>query len=136
MSEDKFKFLGMTADIVKAYVANNNMSYTDIPQLMSSVNAALVSAATGEVITASAEKPEPAVPIKKSVSNDFIHCLECGKKLRILKRHLSTDHGLSIQEYKNRWNLPDNYPTTAPAYAKARSNLAKELGLGRKRKVV
>ncbi|KAA3448174.1 MucR family transcriptional regulator [Mesorhizobium sp. SARCC-RB16n] len=123
----------LTADVVSAYVSNNPVPVGELPALIGQVHAALKGTAGG----AAPEKPQalnPAVPIKKSVTPDFIICLEDGKKFKSLKRHLSTDYGLTPDEYRAKWGLPADYPMVAPNYAAARSALAKAMGLGRKPK--
>lgn len=123
----------LTADVVSAYVSNNPVPVGDLPGLINQVHAALKGTAAG----LSAEQPEalkPAVPIRKSVTPDYIISLEDGKKFKSLKRHLSTHYGLTPNEYRARWGLPADYPMVAPNYAAARSALAKTMGLGRKPK--
>ncbi|MES0076695.1 MucR family transcriptional regulator [Mesorhizobium sp. M0058] len=122
-----------TADVVSAYVSNNPVPVGDLPTLIGQVHAAL----KGTASSVSAAKPEafkPAVPIKKSVTPDYIISLEDGKKFKSLKRHLSTHYGLTPDEYRATWGLPTDYPMVAPNYAAARSALAKTMGLGRKPK--
>ncbi|MER9580947.1 MucR family transcriptional regulator [Mesorhizobium sp. M0276] len=123
----------LTADVVSAYVSNNPVPVGDLPALIGQVHAAL----KGTAGSVSAEKPEalkPAVPIRKSVTPDYIICLEDGKKFKSLKRHLSTHYGLTPDDYRAKWGLPADYPMVAPNYATARSELAKTMGLGRKPK--
>jgi predicted transcriptional regulator len=121
----------LTADVVSAYVSNNPVPVADLPSLIDQVYAALDSRLNGTT-----EKPsevlKPAVPIKKSVAQDYIICLEDGKKFKSLKRHLTTHFGLTPDEYRTKWGLPADYPMVAPSYAAARSALAKSMGLGRK----
>ncbi len=121
--------LGLTAQIVSAHVANNPMQPDALPALIQSVFKTLAAA-----IKAAPEpvKLEPAVPIKRSIFADHIVCLEDGKKLKMLKRHLSTAYNMTPQQYRERWGLPHDYPMVAPDYAKRRSALAKQIGLGRK----
>lgn len=124
--------IDLTADVVSAYVSNNPVPVADLPSLIGQVHAALKSLEGG----ATEVQPEPlapAVPIKKSVTPDYIVCLEDGKKFKSLERHLSTQYGLSPDEYRAKWKLPADYPMVAPNYAAARSALAKTMGLGRKR---
>jgi predicted transcriptional regulator len=123
----------LAADIVSAYVSNNSVPAAELPALISDVYNALLRVGSGAPI-APAEPPRPAVPVKRSVSNDFIICLEDGKKFKSLKRHLRTQYGLSPEEYRDKWGLPADYPMVAPNYAKARSNLAKQMGLGQQRR--
>ena len=117
----------MTADIVSAYVGNNSVSANDLPSLIANIHAALSQVSTG---TVEVEPEEPAVPIRKSISPDFLICLEDGRKFKSLKRHLRTKYDMSPEEYRAKWNLPKDYPMVAPNYAKARSDLAKQMGLG------
>jgi len=123
----------LAADIVSAYVSNNSVPAGDLPQLISEVYNALLRVGSGAA-AAPAEPPKPAVAVKRSVTNDFIICLEDGKKFKSLKRHLRTQYGLSPEEYREKWGLPADYPMVAPNYAKARSNLAKQMGLGQQRR--
>ena len=124
--------LSLTTEIVAAFASQNTVATSDLPGLIGTVYAALRSAGVVE-----AEKPVealvPAVPIKKSVMPEYIVCLEDGKKLKTLKRHLATSYGMTPEAYRQRWGLPDDYPMVAPAYAALRSTLAKSIGLGRKR---
>ena len=119
-----------TAKLVAAYLSKNSLATKDIPDLIRSIHAALSGVGTVEPPTAALV---PAVPIKKSVSADALTCLDCGKRFKMLKRHLSTDHGLTIDEYRQKWGLPSDYPVVAPAYAEVRSSLAKSIGLGTKK---
>lgn len=123
----------LTADVVSAYVGNNPVQVADLPALISDVHAAL-SRTSGSIAVEPAEKPKPAVNPKKSVTDEYIVCLEDGKKFKSLKRHLMSHFGLSPEEYREKWDLPADYPMVAPNYAAARSRLAREMGLGRKRK--
>src|SRR4249919_917242 len=124
--------LSLTTEIVAAFAGHNTVATSDLPELIGTVYAALRAAGTVE-----AEKPVealvPAVPIKKSVMPEFIVCLEDGKKLKMLKRHLATSYNMTPAAYRQRWGLPKDYPMVAPAYAAQRSALAKSIGLGRKR---
>jgi predicted transcriptional regulator len=122
--------LALATEIVSAYVANHAIAPADLPNLITSVLGSLNDA--GRVEEAAPEKPEPAVPIRKSVGQDFIVCLEDGKKLKMLKRYLQKRYGMTPAEYRRRWGLPSDYPMVAPAYAERRSAMAKETGLGRK----
>jgi predicted transcriptional regulator len=123
------QLLALAAQIVSAHVEHNLVPVKDLPALIQSVYATLVQP---EVQAPEPEKREPAVPIKKSVFADYIVCLEDGKKLKMLKRHLQTAFGLSPDQYRAKWGLPANYPMVAPNYAEKRSTLAKAIGLGRK----
>ena len=131
MSSSEAELTSLTAEIVAAYVANNVIGGDKLPDFIGSVYAAL---RTATVQGAEPPKVEltPAVPVKKSVMQDYIICLEDGKKFKSLKRHLRTHYGLSPEEYREKWGLPRDYPMVAPAYAAARSNLAKNMGLGRR----
>ena len=125
---DTSRMLELTAQIVSAHVRNNEVPVDGLAKLISVVHAALSGATSPSVVP---EKPEPAVPIKKSVFPDYVVCLEDGKKLKMLKRHLKTAFGLTPAEYRERWGLPADYPMVAPNYAARRSELAKKIGLGR-----
>lgn len=125
--------LALTADIVVAHVGNNDVQIADLPNVIEQVYNAL--AAVHDQGRGRAGRPTPAVAIKKSVTPDYIICLEDGKKLKMLKRHLKAVYGMSIQEYRERWGLPADYPTVAPNYAKQRSRLAKTIGLGTSRRI-
>ncbi|KQM20607.1 MucR family transcriptional regulator [Novosphingobium sp. Leaf2] len=120
----------LTSDIVAAHVSNNNVAVEDISTLISNVYAALVG--LGEPVVVVEEKPEPAVSVRSSVKPDYIVCLEDGKKLKMLKRHLMTHYNMTPDDYRARWNLPADYPMVAPNYAEKRRELAKKIGLGRK----
>lgn len=119
----------LTTDIVSAYVSNNPVSVADLPSLMNAVHDQFKSLAEG---SAESVRPDPAVPIKKSVGKDYIICLEDGAKLKMLKRYLRTRFNLTPEEYRARWGLPADYPMVAPEYANRRSELAKQIGLGKK----
>jgi predicted transcriptional regulator len=122
----------LVADIISAYVGNHAVDATAIAGLIQSVQRTLAVLSSGVADPPSEEKPQPAVPIKKSVFPDYIVCLEDGKKLKMLKRHLRTAYNLEPDEYRDRWGLPSNYPMVASNYAARRADLAKEHGLGRK----
>ena len=126
-------YIELAADIVSAYVSNNSVASSDLPALIGEVHGALMRVAGGAV-EAPVEAPKPAVPIKKSVTPDFIICLEDGKKFKSLKRHLRTQYNMTPEQYREKWGLPADYPMVAPNYAKARSQLAKEMGLGQQRR--
>jgi predicted transcriptional regulator len=119
----------LTSDIVAAHVSNNGVSVDEVPTLIQNVYGALAGLGATPQVEA---RPEPAVSIRASIKNDHIVCLEDGKKMKMLKRHLMTDHGLTPAEYRARWGLPADYPMVAPDYAEKRRVLAKEIGLGRK----
>jgi len=121
--------LQMATTIVAAHVSKSSVPAAEIPRLLSDVYQALSGLAGGK-LTAAPANHDPAVPVKKSVTPDYIVCLEDGKKLKMLKRHLRTAYGMSPEEYRDRWQLPPDYPMVAPNYAKQRSKLAKEIGLG------
>jgi predicted transcriptional regulator len=118
----------LTADIVSAHVSNNSVAVSDLPVLIGNVHSALANLSAGVV---QSEPQEPAVPIKASVKREFIICLEDGKKLKMLKRHLMTHFGMTPDDYRAKWSLPSDYPMVAPAYAEKRRDLAKAIGLGR-----
>jgi predicted transcriptional regulator len=124
--------IDLTADIVSAYVSHNNVSPSQLPELISSVSAALDAQRSGPAEPES-EPQKPAVSIRKSVTPDAITCLECGKQFKSLRRHIRTEHGLEPIEYREKWGLKADYPMVAPNYAEQRSALAKSLGLGRKK---
>jgi predicted transcriptional regulator len=125
------EMLELTTEIVAAHVGNNPIPASELPSLIQDVYRTLVSVGT---TPAAPEKPKPAVPPKKSVFPDYIVCLEDGKKLKMLKRHLKTSYNMTPEEYRERWGLGPDYPMVAPNYAKHRSNLAKEIGLGTTRR--
>ena len=131
--QHKPELVELTTRIVSAYVSNNSLVAGDIPALISEVHAAL--ARTAKPADSVTPRPElkPAIAIKKSVTPDHIICLECGKPSKSLKRHLRTSYDLSPEQYRERWELPHDYPMVAPNYAQARSRLAKEMGLGTKK---
>lgn len=122
--------LGLTARIVVAYVEHNEVSAEALPSMITSVYRALATTTTPE--PAPAESRPPAVPVKRSVFPDYIVCLEDGRKLKMLKRHLQSSYGLTPDAYRKKWGLPSSYPMVAPNYASTRSRLAKETDLGRK----
>lgn len=127
--DDNTELLEMTADIVSAYVGNNSVSANDLPSLIANIHAALSGVSAGAVEPVP-EPKEPAVPIRKSISPDFLICLEDGRKFKSLKRHLRTKYDMSPDDYRAKWGLAKDYPMVAPNYAKARSDLAKQMGLG------
>ncbi len=126
--EQSPELLELTTKIVAAHIANNAMPAVDLPHLIATVHETLAKLGTEET----AAKPTPAVPIKQSVKPEYIVCLEDGKKLKMLKRHLRTAYNMTPDDYRTRWGLPRDYPMVAPNYAKKRSELAKKIGLGRK----
>lgn len=124
--------IDLTADIVSAYVSNNTVASADLSTLIADVHTAL-SSTVKNAVEPEAEPLVPAVSIKKSVLDDYIICLEDGKKFKSLKRHLRTHYGLTPEDYRTKWDLPADYPMVAPNYAAARSELAKKMGLGQQR---
>ncbi len=125
------ELIDMTAEIVAAYVGHNNVAPDDVSKLIELVHGALAQAASGEE-AALEPLPDPAVPVDQSITAEYLICLEDGKKFKSLKRHIRTHYDLSPEEYRERWGLPADYPMVAPNYAKARSRLAKKMGLGQK----
>ena len=123
------ELLGLATEIVSAHVSHNPVAADQLPGLIQQVFKALASV---EQATAAPPQAEPAVPVKKSVLADHIVCLDCGKQFSMLRRHLMTDHKMTPEQYRQRWELPSSYPLVAPDYAKTRSSLAKKFGLGRK----
>ncbi|HRE21273.1 MAG TPA: MucR family transcriptional regulator [Rhabdaerophilum sp.] len=132
-SVEQGDLIELAAEIVSAYVSNNSVPAADLPALINEVYTALTRVGTpvAEVIS---EPLKPAVSVKKSVHNDYIICLEDGKKFKSLKRHLRTQYQMSPEQYREKWGLPADYPMVAPNYAAARSRLAKEMGLGQQRR--
>src|SRR5437899_12190535 len=126
-------FIELTASIVSAYVSNNSVPSADLPALIGQVHSALTRVSSGHV-DVSAAPPRPAVSVKKSVTPDHIVCLEDGKKFKSLKRHLRTQYDMSPEQYREKWGLAADYPMVAPNYAAARSQLAKQMGLGQQRR--
>jgi predicted transcriptional regulator len=127
-AKNQYEMVQATVDIVSAHVANNSMAVADIPGLIEEVYQTLMR--LGDVVEPVEVRPEPVVPIKKSITPDYLICLEDGKKLKMLKRHLKTAYDMSPEEYRERWGLAADYPMVAPNYAKQRSELAKSIGLG------
>ena len=130
---DADHYIELAADIVSAYVSNNSVSGNDLPALISEVHSALQRVDKGEAEPV-VEALRPAVPVKKSITPDYIVCLEDGKKFKSLKRHLRTQYNLTPEQYREKWGLPADYPMVAPNYAAARSALAKQMGLGQQRR--
>jgi predicted transcriptional regulator len=126
---EKAELIDMTAEIVSAYVGHNTIAPEELPGLIQRVFAALNGASLGSAVQVQADA-EPAVPIRKSITPDYLICLEDGKKFKSLKRHLHTHYNLTPDEYREKWGLPRDYPMVAPNYAQARSRLAKKMGLG------
>jgi len=123
------ELLELTTEIVSAHAGNNSIAPADLPQLIQDVYKTLSDVGSAAAVS---ERPRPAVAIKKSISPDFIVCLEDGKKLKMLKRHLKAAYNMTPDDYRKRWGLPADYPMVAPNYAKHRSTLAKKIGLGTK----
>ncbi|RYY27585.1 MAG: transcriptional regulator [Sphingomonadales bacterium] len=132
MSDIQETLVTLTADIVAAHVSNNSVAVSDLPVLIQNVHGAL--AGLGTPVAAPEVKQEPAVSIRSSIKPDFIVCLEDGKKLKMLKRHLMTHYQMTPEQYRAKWNLPADYPMVAPNYAEQRRTLAKKIGLGTKRR--
>lgn len=133
-TQDREALITLTSDIVAAHVSNNNVPIDQVPTLIASVFQALEGLGGEPVVE---EAPlEPAVSIRASVRPDHVTCLECGKKMKMLKRHLGTEHNLTTEEYRQRWGLPADHPLVAPNYASQRADLAKKIGLGRKPEAV
>ncbi len=127
--ENQIKMLELTTEIVVAHVSNNTLPVNDLPQLIQEVYKTLENVGNSQL---SVERLQPAISVKKSISPDYIVCLEDGKKLKMLKRHLKTAYNMTPEEYREKWGLPRDYPMVAPNYAKHRSSLAKKIGLGTK----
>lgn len=130
LNQQREILITLTSDIVAAHVGNNSVAVGDLPVLIANVYNAL--AGLDQHAEADEPAPEPAVSVRASVKNDFIVCLEDGKKMKMLKRHLATTYNMTPEQYRTRWNLPADYPMVAPAYAEKRRELAKAIGLGRK----
>ena len=126
--EDNTELLTLTADIAAAYVSNNTVQASDVPSVIQTIYRAL--AGVGAAAAPTPEPQKPAVPIKKSITPEYLVCLEDGRKFKSLKRHLRTKYNMSPEDYRAKWNLPKEYPMVAPNYARARSELAKQMGLG------
>lgn len=131
MTEIKTELVELAVDVVAAYVGNNAVTSTDLPMLIKDVHRALYEAASAS-IEAEAPQLKPAISVRKSITPDYIICLEDGKKFKSLKRHLRTHYDLTPEDYREKWGLPRDYPMVAPNYAAARSSLAKQMGLGQK----
>jgi len=126
-------YIQLTANIVSAYVSNNTVPSAEIPNLIGQIHSALLRVSGGPAPTP-AEPLKPAVPLKRSITSDYLVCLEDGKKFKSLKRHLRTQYGMTPEQYREKWGLPPDYPMVAPNYAAARSQLAKQMGLGQQRR--
>src|SRR3954470_8079426 len=127
-------YIALAAEIVSAFVSHNSVPAAELPALIGAVHDALTKVVSGAVQRAPEEPKEPAVPIKRSVQPDYVICLEDGKRFKSLKRHLRTVYDLTPDQYRVKWGLPADYPMTAPNYAAARSEMAKSMGLGQKRR--
>lgn len=125
------ELLALTTEIVASHVSNNTLAISELAELIQRVYGSL-SNLSPDPVPEQPERPQPAVAIKKSVTPDYIICLEDGKRLKMLKRHLKTRYDMTPEEYRKRWSLPDDYPIVAPNYAQQRSDLAKKIGLGTK----
>lgn len=132
-ADDSASFIELASEIVSAYVSNNSVAASDLPGLIRDVHGALTGL-DAALVDAPSEPAKPAVSPKKSVQAEYLVCLEDGLKFKSLKRHLRTKYNLSPEQYREKWGLPPDYPMVAPSYAKARSTLAKQMGLGQKRK--
>jgi predicted transcriptional regulator len=131
MEKTDLRLLGRSTEIVSAFVSNNAVRVSDLGALIESVHRSLLQLSGGSPVEAPPVAAEPAVSIRKSVSHEYVYCLEDGKKFKSIRRHLMTAHGLTPEQYRDKWALPQQYPMVAPAYASARSDLAKNSGLGR-----
>jgi predicted transcriptional regulator len=135
MRDSKFdKTVGWSAQIVSAYISRNSLAPSELPTLIGSVHAALRSLSGARPALVPGEPLKPAVPIRKSVSDDFIICLEDGRRFKSLKRHLRVRYNMTPEQYRIRWHLPHEYPMVAPGYAETRSKMAKSMGLGQQRR--
>ena len=126
-------YIDLTANIVSAYLSNNPTPASEIPNLISQIHAALMRVSSGRTDTPT-EPAKPAVSLKKSINPDYLVCLEDGKRFKSLKRHLRTQYNMTPEQYRDKWGLPADYPMVAPNYAVARSQLAKQMGLGQQRR--
>lgn len=132
--QDNSRLAKMTADMVSAYLSNNHIAPQDVPELIKAVHRSMSGLCSGAGEAAvSHGTAKPAVPVKRSVTSEYIVCLEDGMKFKSLKRHLRSSYGMSPDEYRSKWELPHDYPMVAPNYAERRSQLAKQIGLGRQR---
>ncbi len=134
--EDQSSLLSLTAEVVAAFVSNNAIRAAEIPDLIKTVHASMADIVEPKPAESQAAAPTPAVPIKKSITDDYLICLEDGKKFKSLRRHLQTAFGMTPDEYRAKWGLPRDYPMVAPGYAAKRSELAKATGLGNSRRKV
>ena len=129
VTNDSLEITSCVAEIVAAYVSRNEIDSSEIPAFVQTVHRSLCALSSGQTYMLSV-RTEPAVPVENSIHPDYIICLEDGRKLKMLKRHLKTAYNMSPEQYRERWNLPNNYPMVAPNYAKRRSSIAKDIGLG------
>lgn len=136
MSDTHASYIELAADIVSAYVSNNSVSPADLPALIGDVHAALLRVSSGPAASIAPEPLKPAVSAKRSIHDDYLICLEDGKRFKSLKRHLRSQYNMTPEQYREKWSLPADYPMVAPNYAKARSQLARDMGLGQKRKKI
>jgi predicted transcriptional regulator len=127
--DEQSEIIGITAGLVAAYVSGNAVAAADVPSLIRNVHAALAGVGGEADVSATVDR-EPAVPVRRSITPDYLVCLEDGRKFKSLKRHLRTKYDLSPEQYRAKWNLAKDYPMVAPNYARARSDLAKQMGLG------
>ncbi|MBS7739347.1 MAG: MucR family transcriptional regulator [Chelatococcus sp.] len=132
-AETSPNYVELTADIVSAYVSNNTVGPSELATMIGEVHAALARV-TSSPVEEPVEAPKPAISIRKSITPDYLICLEDGKKFKSLKRHLRTQYDITPEQYREKWGLPSDYPMVAPNYAKARSQLAKDMGLGQQRR--
>jgi predicted transcriptional regulator len=132
-TSSEHSLLELTAQIVAAYIGNNSVPSSEIPNLIGQVHTAL-KRVVGAPAAAPADAAKPAVPVKRSIASDYIVCLEDGKKFKSLRRHLRTQYKMTPEQYREKWGLPPDYPMVAPNYAAARSQLAKQMGLGQQRR--
>lgn len=133
-NQDSPDFIELAADIVSAYVANNSVPVGELANLINDVHSALVRVSVGIAPPVVVEPQKPATSVKKSITPEFLVCLEDGKKFKSLKRHLRSQYNMSPEQYREKWGLPADYPMVAPNYAEARSQLAKKMGLGQQRR--
>jgi predicted transcriptional regulator len=131
---DTLSNIELAAEITSAYVSNNSVRVGDLAGLFGEIHSALVHISSGTAVVAAPEAQTPAVPLKKSITNDHLICLEDGRRFKSLKRHLRTNHDMTPEQYRQKWHLASDYPMVAPTYAKARSALAKKIGLGQLRR--
>jgi predicted transcriptional regulator len=128
------RYIELAAELVAAYVSNNAVAATDVPVILVDIHAALLRLGQGAPVPVVPDLPRPAISARKSVTSEFLICLEDGKKFKSLKRHLRTQYNMTPEAYREKWSLPADYPMVAPNYAKARSQLAKQMGLGQQRR--